>query len=152
MSSENASNVIIQFSFPCIFMALNRLMLIVIFFLSDICVCVCIHMHVCVCESQWRRSGVLPYHSPSYSFETRSLTEPGAHWYGQAVWPPSPRNPPVSTTKCWDCKRALLPESSHCCWRWSCVLLEWQAHQMSCSLLSLLECKHFFFSVGEFQI
>lgn len=86
MSSENHSNMIKQFYFSLYLYVPSRLMLIVMLsFLHDIY----LHVHVYVvvdvcarkCGSQWRIPGVLLCHSPSYSLETRSLTEPGAPWF-----------------------------------------------------------------------
>ena len=41
-------------------------------------VCICRYPHLCVPWRHKRMSGVLPYHAPPFSFETGSLTEPGA--------------------------------------------------------------------------
>lgn len=71
-------------------------------------------------------------------FETGSLPEPRAHWFGWIGCPPSPKDPSVPLLRCWDDRRMLLnltfymgawePNSGPCAWFWSTVLTEPSLH------------------------
>lgn len=45
-----------------------------------LCVCGGVHTHLYVYGGKMLKSGIFPNCSPSYLFETRSITEPDAFW------------------------------------------------------------------------
>lgn len=62
-----------------------------------ICICMCICMCAYACGGQQPTSGVPFIHSPTYFFQTRSLSQPSTHRSAWSDWPASPRAPPVLT-------------------------------------------------------
>lgn len=65
---------------------------------------VCLNIHLCVhrCEqvyvNKWRQTTLrhLPLLLSTLVFETRSVTDPKAHWVNRTTWPVSSRDLPVS--------------------------------------------------------
>lgn len=69
-----------------------------------VCVC-CMHVYIfmCTCISTSR---VFLYHSLSYSFWGRSLTEP-KHQFSNTSWSVSTRDPCLCVLPCWDYRHSL---------------------------------------------